>query len=105
MCFFSVYQAKRLLYPIVYQSYRMVRESCSIVRVLYRIVRKPILSFIFLKNNVASTVFCEIFEWIRYKLLIQADVLICVHSDHHCNLISVTLFTAFCNIYSDRFKH
>ena len=36
---FSVYQAKRLSYPIIYQSYRMVRESCSIVRVFYRIVR------------------------------------------------------------------
>ena len=36
---FYVYQAKRLSYPIVFQSYRIVRESCSIVRVFYRIVR------------------------------------------------------------------
>ena len=36
---FSEYQAKLLSYPIVYQSYRIVRETCSIVRVFYRIVR------------------------------------------------------------------
>ena len=35
----TVYQAERLSYPIVYQSYRIMRESCSIVRVFYRIVR------------------------------------------------------------------
>ena len=43
---FSVYQVKPdilsypiLSYRIVYQSYRNVREFCSIVRVFYRIVR------------------------------------------------------------------
>ena len=37
-CFYR-FQGKRLSYPIVYQSYRIVRESCCIVRVFYRIVR------------------------------------------------------------------
>ena len=36
---FPFYQAKRLFYPYEYQSYRIMRESCSYVRVFYRNVR------------------------------------------------------------------
>ena len=53
---FSEYQAKLLSYPIVYQSYRIVCESCSIVRVFYRIVRKSYPIVYLVKNNVAGTV-------------------------------------------------
>ena len=53
---FSVYQAKRLSYPIVYQSNHIMHESCSIVRVFYRIVciSYPIVCLV--KKNVAGTV-------------------------------------------------
>ena len=53
---FSIYQAKRLSYPIVYQSYRIVRGSCSIVRVFYRIVRLSYPIVYLVKNKVAGTV-------------------------------------------------
>ena len=53
---FSFYQAKRLSYPIIYQSYRIVCESCSLVLVFYRILRLSYPMVYLVKNNVAGTV-------------------------------------------------
>ena len=49
-------ESKRLSYPIVYQSYRFVCESCSIVCVFNRIVPKSYPIAYLVKNNVAGTV-------------------------------------------------